>query len=452
MYTGHGGYNFGRAFLGKNNQALLRAGAIKAIQGMGMYTGHGAYSVGNNLVSGTEESNSVPMFSGTGNETGDIVITHREYLTDIFGPTTSFNVQSYPINPGLDQTFPWLSQIACNYEEYEFSQLLFEYRSTTTDIGSTTNGQCGTVIMATNYNAASLPFSDKATMMEYAHAMSVKTTENMVHGVECDPNKLGGSFRKYVRTGPINYVPGGTLYQDLKTYDHSLFQYALANSPTGFQNQVIGELWVYYTVRLSKPRLFVTLGKEIDVDQYCTPSTVPLGATATGALMFPTTQVIYTGSGNSIGTVLSWDGARQNMFVTFPAAFTGAVEIRTLLKCITAPVGGAQPAMQPSINSGNIVDINDMYTANGNPINFYAGTNMTTSSEDSVFISHYYIRSATGGINNVIKIAGNGNLANTAQVQWYLTISRYNSLGITNSTALPGWLTAAGSLYPGNAI
>ena len=79
--------------------------------------------------------------------------------------------------------------------------------------------------MATNYNASSPPFSDKATMMEYAHAMSAKTTEHMTHGVECDPSKLGGSERKYIRTNPV--VPS----QDLKTYDHGLFQLAVANSP-----------------------------------------------------------------------------------------------------------------------------------------------------------------------------------------------------------------------------
>jgi hypothetical protein len=144
-WKGRGAYSWGRN-IRKAGQWLrpvtsaLRNRAVGYIDGSGMYTGHGAYEEDgtvNNLIVGTgNRTNSVPTITNSEDETGTICISHKEYLTDIFGPTTAFNVQSYALNPALQTSFDWLSQIACNYDEYSFDQLLFEYRSTTTDIGS----------------------------------------------------------------------------------------------------------------------------------------------------------------------------------------------------------------------------------------------------------------------------------------------------------------------------
>jgi len=236
------------------------------------YYGRGAYTpAANAIVSGPSGVNSkshqhiVPIFNPIDKDT--VEVSRREYVSEIYGPQLEstgvpdpFSIQTYSINPGLEKTFRWLSQIAQNFDEYELLQCIFTFKSTTTESGNQTNGQVGTVIMATNYNSAAPVFREKNTMMQYAGAVSSRLTETCIHGVECDPRKLSGSQGNYVRSNPV--VTG----QDLKTYDHGLFQIAIANCTANLANQSLGELWVSYTVRLRKPKFFTALGLGITKD------------------------------------------------------------------------------------------------------------------------------------------------------------------------------------------
>lgn len=427
-------YNYRKAFFGKNNQRALRTLAIQAAKnyaGSGMYTGRGSY-IANNLMSGATDTNSIPRMRGSGNETGDIYITHTEYLTDVFGPTVPFDVQSFQLNPGLASVFPWLAQIAANYEEYEFQQLVFKFRSTTTDIGSSTTGQCGTVIMATNYNAASPVFSDKPTMMEYAHAHSSKTTENLVHGVECDPYKLAGDQCKYIRTAAV------AGFQDIKTYDHGLFQLAVANSPTAYANLPIGELWVYYTVRLSKPRLYVGLGREIQIDNWCS-STTSGASIVSGALFIAGGQSYYAQQNNlGVEVTKAYGGNNKSLGLTFPAGLTGSFEIVIMT---SGGVGGTGVAgdhisyCQGTTVSGNITTISDLNDQNGTPNGVFRGQPATLAAggeADCVTIHHIYVSPATGGVDNIFKLDDQSD--GTTPAFWQLSIRRYNSQGLLSLT------------------
>ncbi len=65
-----------------------------------------------------------------------IRVRHREFVNDISG-NTSFGTVGYYINPGLRSSFPWLSNVANNFETYRFNKLCYEYRtaSATSEIG-----------------------------------------------------------------------------------------------------------------------------------------------------------------------------------------------------------------------------------------------------------------------------------------------------------------------------
>lgn len=282
-YAGSGKYKLGR--VGKHIQSRLKkakvgqkvikfakknqlgkraadAALMAAYAGMGSYKGRGTYT-SNVLMAGGRPG----LSSRTGSvDNQEIVITHKEYLQDVFGPSQSgFTNQLIPINPGLTESFPFLSQIAANYEEYELEQLVFEFHSTV-DAGNATNGATGTIIMATNYNPDQAGFVSKEAMMQYHGGVSGRITEDVVHGVECDPRKNAGSHQKFVRTN-------GLSNQQLKDFDLGNFQFGIVNIPTGFKNSQIGELWVHYKVRLSKPRLFAALGKSLVLDRFsCAPS------------------------------------------------------------------------------------------------------------------------------------------------------------------------------------
>ena len=61
----------------------------------------------------------------------EVIINHCEYLQDVYGPADAkFTNNELDLNPGLLENFPFLAQIAANYEEYEFIQLMFHFKIT----------------------------------------------------------------------------------------------------------------------------------------------------------------------------------------------------------------------------------------------------------------------------------------------------------------------------------
>ena len=439
-------------------------------KGRGLYMGRGAYTGAdgepihaNNLIANAHSVlPTVPHLSGSNDETGAVTISHREYLTDIYAPgsqgaqtSVPFQNTAFALNPGLQSTFPFLSQIAQNYDEYELIQCIFHYRSTTTDIGNSTSGQCGTVIMATNYNPAQPAFTDKQQMMEYAHAHSCKTTESMVHGVECDPSKNSGSAQKFIRSNPV------VTDQDLKTYDLGTFQIAIANAPPGYSGLPVGELWVEYKVVLRKPKLFVTRGLETDQDLFVTVqnSASVTGSQPFGNLQFNTTAtstgIIPTGFGlntlpsywlqgqqNNIGCSLavhlSGNPGASYLFITFPASTTGFYEIQVSLCNFGGTTGNsiniypvtAQGSITEPVSTGNIYPVYDMYAVAGSPQGnwFTQINNSNMSGTYSAFIGHVYVKQSTNGVNNTIclRASATGGIV-ALQVQAFVKIQQIQS-------------------------
>jgi len=413
LYTGHGAYGK----VNRYKKAMKWTGFAEDLvnRGMGLasvMSGQGAYTT-NSLV-GAGVAPEVPQFVGAGDETGSILVSRKEYLCDVYGPTSSFNVQSYSINPGLESTFPWLSQIAQNYDEYDIKQLIFTFRSTTTDIGTTSNGQCGTVIMCTNYNAAAGPFQDKIVMMEYDGAMSCKTTESMLHGVECDPAKLSGSDGKYVRSSPV--VTG----QDLKTYDHGLFQLAVANSPSGFENQTIGELWISYTVALRKPKFFTARGLGISQDIFVSGT-----GTLTTNRLLGSQDGLLTGQQNNIGCAVSL-ATNNKIIITIPASYAGNLSFRFYFEGLTTSGASGSIAI-----AGNIAYLKDMYGSAVDTLTTGPSWNVTNmnvgtlANEQGIFIAHFRVTPATDGVDNVVTFTSSA--ITSPGPQGSLTISEINS-------------------------
>lgn len=175
-------------------------------------------------------------------------VCHREYLGDVSGSTT-FTGNAYSINPGIGLSFPWLSVVAENYEQYKFHGLIYEFRTTSSEYNNA-NASLGAVVMATQYNAADAAFSSKQSMENYEGAVSGKPSISIIHAVECAPNS-NVLDDLYVRTGA---VPAG---QDQRLYDIGTFTLATSGQSSSY---VIGELWVTYCVELLKPKLPATIG------------------------------------------------------------------------------------------------------------------------------------------------------------------------------------------------
>ena len=322
--------------------------------------GSGDYVVtSNSLVKGMDP----PSFSKDGRGT---IVRHREFISDVSGGTL-FNSTIYPIQPGVKSSFPWLSQIAANYEEYIIRGMIFEFKSTSANALNSTNTALGTVIMATRYNVLMPAFTNKVEMENYQYVTTVKPSESAMHPIEC---AVGESplHVLYTRTGD-------TVIGDKRMYDLGNFQI----STVGMQaSAVIGELWVTYDIELLKPRLSsVSTGFESDHWAF---DIVGYGATT----QFGTTPVLRSGSNfgsylkpSSGQIVMPWWPVDYYALVIYCARGTGTTITTAML-----PTHGSQLTRQTVWNN-NTSDYSNCPAGNNvSNLDFYAIYKFTASASN----------------------------------------------------------------------
>jgi len=267
-----------------------------------------------------------------------VVVEHREYIQDI-SSSIPFIGENFPLNPGVKQTFPWLSQIAENFEEWVPEGILFEYKTTSSNtVVNTTNSNpgLGTVIIATQYNSLNADFGNKQQMENYENAVSVDPSRSVIHPIEC-ARKQTPLDPLYVRTGAV-----GT--QDLRWYDLGKTTVATVGQQTN--NFTIGELWITYRIRFLKPKLLAGVGTDEDgtVDYFSfAAADTSLPATPFGTL----TTLTPPSEGSTLGGVLSGGvtaiADQQN--IVFPLSLGGPKPFP-----IFGFAGGAvSPAQIPSV-------------------------------------------------------------------------------------------------------
>jgi hypothetical protein len=245
-----------------------------AIEGAKMYAGAGNY---NDLFAEQTNTDSTPTVQTVSDETGDMVITHTEYIGEVYGngllangSPNLFESNKLVLNPGMEKTFPWLSQIAQNYQEYEFDQLVFKYTPQLAEVSSN-NGQVGQVLIVTQYKPNAGMFKDKSDVMNYNHYSIGKTTEDIHHGVECDPEKLPlQKATMYVRNQDLSAD------ESINDFDWGFTQICVHNTPATLADASVGSLEVYYTVKLSKPIVKTSKGEGISTSVATTGINPPL--------------------------------------------------------------------------------------------------------------------------------------------------------------------------------
>lgn len=169
-----------------------------------------------------------------------IRIKHREFIT-VMDSTELFTVQrSIALNPGLNASFPWLSQVAQAWEEYSFNSLSFEFitRSSTATRGS--------VIMTPDYDASDAPPASEAVACSYEGVQEDACWKDIFCDLPSGRLNAADKFR-FVRSGPLS------ANQDIKLYDAG----TMFACTSGFSSTVvpIGKLWVDYDVTLKIPSL-----------------------------------------------------------------------------------------------------------------------------------------------------------------------------------------------------
>lgn len=285
------------------------------------WLGSGDYTVSkNSLVNSLKSSGSIPMMHETGQT---VVVRHKEFITEVLSNTSFAVNQSFSINPGLRETFPWLARVANNYQQYSIRGMVYHYVPTSGSAVSSTNNALGSVMLQTSYRSTDDPPTSKVELLnEYWSSESVPN-EAFCHPIECDPKENPFQVH-YVRGGPLPGDENQLMYDVGKTY--------LCTSGQQAANIVLGDLWVTYEIELKKPIISsdVTVGGAYYtyLDNTSSPTFASIfGSTAQttkpGNLPLLTQNNTVTVPKNVVGTFDFWVVYRGTGVITDPNV-TGA--------------------------------------------------------------------------------------------------------------------------------
>lgn len=263
--------------------------------------GWGDYAIQNNSL--MNMGTPVAQF---GNMSQGVIVAHREFICDVVAPgTAAFTNTSYPINPGLVASFPWLAPIANQFDQYEIIGLIYEFKSTSSDYATGT--ALGSIIMATEYDSADPVYSSKIEMENSQYCISTKPSLDAIHPVECDPS-VNLTPRMFTRSTTVPVT------KDQRLYDHGVFQLATVGNAAA-ANTVMGELWVSYQIAFFKPQITGNGG----ISDHFTNNVAVSAAAYFGTAGTGTVSNLLAKSGSNLG------GSVLTSTYTFPATVSDGI-------------------------------------------------------------------------------------------------------------------------------
>lgn len=207
------------------------------VSGIGRLLGFGAYT--SEQAEGLLASR-VPSMHATLDR--GVRIAHHEFLGDV-SSSVAYSSQTYPLNPGMQATFPWLCTVASAFQEYEINGCVFYFKSTSASALNSTNTALGQIVGAFQYNPYLAAPASKIAILGLSGSTDGKPSESNLFPVECKADMVL-MRSKLIRTGGVA--------DDLAKYDHGNFFLAAVGSQAA---ATVGELHVVYDVTLKKPRL-----------------------------------------------------------------------------------------------------------------------------------------------------------------------------------------------------
>lgn len=211
--------------------------------------GKGPYNVKANSLIGAIDLGMDPPEVRNTNRGEATVFNHREYVADLVsgtfpdgGTSTDFKLQTFKLNAGNPQLFPFLAPIAYQFQEYEVRGMLVELKTLSSDVTDTLS--MGAMFMSADYNVLNPPPTTKIQVENMEYSSSSKPSRTMIMPIECERRNI--MLEHLMIADDSDYQ--GT---DARTYD-------LANIYIGSQGipkagAFIAEIWVTYEIALFKP-------------------------------------------------------------------------------------------------------------------------------------------------------------------------------------------------------
>lgn len=174
-------------------------------------------------------------FSSSGDS---IRVHHREYVSTVYAYNGGFNINAtYSINPGLNQTFPWLSGIAVNFEMYKVHSMR------ATIVPTVPTSTVGANYMFFEFDPTD-PLPNKAQFLSGVCSGSAPVWSDLYVDYVKSADQ---GIKKYIR------IPGvSTTGQDVRVNDVGAI--LLATDGTGSGNS-IGDLYIEYDIELFSPAI-----------------------------------------------------------------------------------------------------------------------------------------------------------------------------------------------------
>jgi hypothetical protein len=264
------------------------------------WLGSGDYTVKTNSLI-KNNTNGIPMMHNTGTS---IVVRHKEFISTIVGTTAFTNQGNFYINPGLTQSFPWLSRLAVCYQQYKIRGMVYHYVPTSGNAVSSTNPALGAVMMQTTYRSNDTQPSSKLELLNEFFSNESVPSESFCHPIECNPTENPFQIH-YVRTGAVPASDSPLMYDVGRLF--------VATQGMPASNNVVGDLWCSYEIELLKPLV---------VSNVTSTFTTSLYAKDVISANITTTNLFGTGAINAHGGNLTVTYAPAGI-INIPAAQAG---------------------------------------------------------------------------------------------------------------------------------
>jgi hypothetical protein len=186
-------------------------------------------------------SSGVPQMHDVGDS--GFNLNHKEYLGPLYS-TTTFTSNTYSVNPGIWATFPWLSSIAANFQQYVLLGALVVFEPVLPD-GMAAFASLGTVMIAAQMNPGAPNFTSDIEMMQTKFVTAGKPSLTLMAPIECSPQTGSGSANLLIRTGAV--PPNAVIH----SYDHCKITIATNGQPTA--GVMLGKVWFTTDVLLLNP-------------------------------------------------------------------------------------------------------------------------------------------------------------------------------------------------------
>jgi len=219
-----------------------------------------------------------PTFINSKSNDGRIRVIHREFMGDVVG-TADYSVVTIPIQPGIPNSFPWLSSIAVNYETYHFKKLRFHY------LPQCPSTAPGAIYMACDFDATETPPANKRDLMSYWGAIRAGVWSEASMSVD---SKDLSKYQQY-------YVRNSLSTQDLKLSDVGNFFIATQGA---VDFEPLGEIYVEYEIELITPQ--VNSNQNSNLNSQCVTCTSVIPPSIASAVQASTGGNIITVSPSTI--------------------------------------------------------------------------------------------------------------------------------------------------------